>query len=474
MKIVLVQQFASPSFGILAIMTYLRHHGIDCEVIVWSLEKEPSEAVYELKPDLVGISLMSTEHLWMVEAVKKLRQKLPTTKIIVGGIHAVIYPEEILAVQGVDLVCNSDGENVLVETCRALDEGKSDLSLIKGLAYKDENGVARSTGRADFYNYSSDIIEDRTPYFTRYPVMAKDTVPRFIASRGCPYNCSFCYNGQIQNIFKDSHNKYLRYKDPDNLIREISNIRRKHPVESIFFVDDLFSANKKWLAHFLDIYKKEIGYPFMCTTRANLMTEELAKMLAGAGCRTISFGVETGNEVIREKILNKKISDRQLIECGQIARKYGMQVQTSNMFCLPEETLEDAYKTIELNQKAGTQQPFCSLFLPFPNTELTNYCIEKGYLKADYTFKDMPKSFLKESVLSLKDKEKIVNLQHLAYFFIRYPWLYKNFRWVVRFRILKPLFFILYLLSSFLRHKEERGRSYISTFFYAWLFRKTI
>lgn len=474
MKIVLVQQYASPSFGVLAIMSYLRHHGVDCEVVVWSLEKNPVAALCCLKPDLIGISLMSTEHYWMVKAAEDIRRKLPETKIIVGGIHAVIYPDEVLAVPDVDMVCNSDGEQVLLEICRMLDKGKTDWSSIKGLGYRDENGVARSTGRADFYTYSSEIVEDRAPYFSRYPVMAGDTVPRFIASRGCPYNCSFCYNGQIQNIFKDSHNKYLRYKDPENLIREISNTCKNHRVESIFFVDDLFSANKKWLSQFLKIYKREIGYQFMCTTRANLMNDDVAKMLAEAGCQTISFGIETGNDLIREKVLNKKVSDRQIIDCGQAALKYGIQVQTSNMFCLPEETLSDAYKTIELNHKAGTHLPFCSLFLPFPNTELANYCIEKGYLKADYSFKDMPKSFLKESVLSLHDKEKIINLQHLSYFFIRYPWLYKNFKWVVRFRILKPLFFLLYLFSSFLRHKEERRRSYVSTFFYAWQFRKTI
>lgn len=474
MKVVLLQQYASPSFGILALISYLRHHKIDCDVVIWSLEREPVEALSKLSPDMVGISLMTTEHYWMVDAVKAIRQKLPEIKIIVGGIHAIVYPEDVLSVPGVDLVCNSDGELVLLELCRALDEGRTNWDSIRGLTFRDEKGAVRSNERANFFEYSPEIIEDRTPYFLRYPIMAKDTVPRFIASRGCPYNCSFCYNGQIKSIFKESHGRYVRYKEPENMIREISHICGKHKVESVFFVDDLFSANRKWLSHFLSLYKREIGYPFMCTTRANLMDEELAKMLAEAGCRTISFGVETGNDLIREKILNKKVSDEQIIKCGQVARKYGMQVQTSNMFCLPEETLQDAYKTIELNHKAGTHLPFCSLFLPFPNTELTNYCIEKGYLKADYSFKDMPRSFLKESVISIKDKDEVVNLHHLSYFFIRHPWLYKNFRWAVRFKRLKPLFFYLYLFSSFLRHKEERGRSYISTFFYAWQFRKTI
>jgi anaerobic magnesium-protoporphyrin IX monomethyl ester cyclase len=70
------------------------------------------------------------------------------------------------------------------------------------------------------------------------------------------------------------------------------------------------------------MYKREIGYPFMCTTRANLMDEELARMLSNAGCQTVSVGIETGNELIREKVLNKKVSDEQMIECGRIVRKY--------------------------------------------------------------------------------------------------------------------------------------------------------
>jgi len=410
----------------------------------------------------------------MVDAVRDIRTNIPDVKIIIGGIHAIIYPDEILSVGGVDFVCNSDGEKVLLELCSALAEGRTDWSTIKGLVCRDSNGVISSSGRANFVEYSPEIIEDRTPYFSRYPLMARDTVPRFIASRGCPYDCSFCYNGQIKNIFKGSYGKYLRYKDPDNLIREISTLCRGRQVDSIFFVDDLFSANKKWLSQFLGIYKKEIGYPFMCTTRANLMDDDLARMLSEAGCQTISYGIETGNASLRGKILNKKISDEQMVQCGQIARKYGMQVQTANMFCLPDETLEDSFKTIELNHRAGTNLAFSSLFLPFPDTALANYCIEKKYLKPDFSFRDLPTSFLTESMLSLENKESIINVQKLSYLFIRYPWIYRRFRGVVQIQALKPVFSLLYMLSNFLRHKAERKRSFFSAFLYAWQFRKTL
>jgi anaerobic magnesium-protoporphyrin IX monomethyl ester cyclase len=473
MKMIFIQQYSSLCFGVLALMSHLRYHGINCEVIVWQLEDKPVEILYDLKPDLIGISLMTTEHFWMVEAVKEIRKKLPETKMIVGGIHATIYPDDIMEVPGVDLVCNSDGEQVLLEVCNALEGSSNKWSSIEGLTYRDEGGIIHHNKRANFFNFLPEIVEDRTPYFSRYPVMSKDTVPRFIASRGCPYNCNFCYNEQIKELFNDN-GKYLRYKDPENLIREISGITRNFNVESVFFVDDLFTMNKKWLADFLKLYKNDIDSPFMCTTRANLMDDSLAKILSEAGCQTVSFGIETGNEFIREKVLNKKISDEQIIRCGKTIQKYGMQIQTANMFCLPGESLQDAYKTIEINHKAGTHLAFCSLFLPFPNTSLAKYCIENGYLKSDYSFDDLPKSFLTKSMISLKDKMEIVNVQQLSYFFIRYPWFYKNFRWVVKFQKLKPLFFLIYLLSNFLRHKEERGRSYFSAFLYAWQFRKTI
>lgn len=474
MKVVFLQQYASPNFAILSIMSYLNHHDIECDVIVWSLEKDPVKTIFEINPDLLGISVMSTEHYWLVNAVRLIKERVPQTIIIAGGIHCVLYPDEVLSVAGVDFVCNSDGEQVMLELCHKLSEEKRDWFSIKGLTYKDERATIRSNGRAEYFNYCLEIIESRTPYFSRYPIMSKDTVPRFIASRGCPYKCSFCYNGQIKDIFKDNSGSYLRYKVPENLICEISKVCKRGDIESIFFVDDLFCANKKWLSRFLTMYKKEIGYPFMCTTRANLMNDELGEMLADAGCQTISFGIETGNEMIREKILNKKIADEQMVECGRIVRKYRMQIQTANMFCLPDETLADAFKTIELNHRVGTDLAFTSLFLPFPNTELAQYCIEKGYLKSDFSFRDLPKSFLTKSMLSIDNKEAIINVQQLSYFFVRYPRFYNKFRWIVRINILRPIFYLLYILSNFLRHKIERKRSYLSALIYAWQLRKTV
>jgi hypothetical protein len=224
----------------------------------------------------------------------------------------------------------------------------------------------------------------------------------------------------------------------------------------------------KWMQEFLYRYKREVGIPFMCTTIADLMPEKMAKMLAEAGCQTVSFGIETGNYDIRKNILEKDIPDEKIIECGTNLSKYGIKVQTSNMFCLPDETLEDAFKTIELNIKAKVNFCFSALFLPFPNQGVTNYAIKKGYLGADYSLHSLPSTFLATSLLNIPDKAEVKNVHRLAYFFVRWPWTFRLFKNCVRWTFFDIIFYYLSILGNFLRHKEERGISFVPAFIYAW------
>jgi radical SAM superfamily enzyme YgiQ (UPF0313 family) len=384
----------------------------------------------------------------------------------------MLYPEEILKEADVDLVCHSEGEEVILKVIAETGKPSPDWSSIHGIAYRNASKQYVFNPRAEVVPYDDAILEDRSFYYNRYPQIAKDTVHRFISSRGCPYKCSFCYNAVLRDALKGK-GVYVRQKSVDNFIRELSAQCSRYKVESIFFCDDLFTYNKKWLRQFLDAYKKEIKLPFMCTSRANLMDEETAQMLADSGCRTISFGIESGNAKLRKQVLNKNITDEEIITCGNLLRKHGIMVQTANMFCLPDETIEDSFKTIELNIKARTSYAFTALFMPFPNTELTEYCIKRGYLKAGYSLKDLPHSFLNDSVLSIPDKERIMNVHRMAYFFIKWPWLYMAAKNLVRLTVLTPLFKRIFLLSNLLRHKEERGISLWAAVRYAWRLRKS-
>ncbi|MBT6229285.1 MAG: B12-binding domain-containing radical SAM protein [Candidatus Scalindua sp.] len=473
--IVFIQQYAVPYFGVLSITSHLSYRGYKAEVLIESLEEDIIGKLKQLQPKLIGISLMSPEHKWLINLSQSIHQSLPEIPIIAGGVHGIFYPEQIISQASVDLVCHSDGEDVIINVIKQLNNEISDWSSISGLSYKTDDDEIRTTQRADLVPFDDNIIADRNIYYNRYPQLAKDKVQRFFSSRGCHFRCSFCYNSNIHDVFKEK-GKYIRQKSVRSFIQEITSEHDRYPIDCFFFSDDLFTFDKKWLKEFLDIYKERVGRPFWCTTRANTIDENTARMLAEAGCITASFGIETGNYNIRKNVLKKNITDEKIIRCGNLLHDYGINTQTANMFCLPDETVEDALRTIDINIKAKTSYAFTALFMPFPNTALCNYCIEKGLLKPDYSLNDLPTSFLITSILDIpkRQKESIKNVHRLAFFFIKWPWLFRLFKKVVYLNLLSPLFHYIFLFATVLRHKEERGISWWATIRYAWRLRKSI
>jgi radical SAM superfamily enzyme YgiQ (UPF0313 family) len=414
---------------------------------------------------------MTPQHTWLAEVSILIKQWFPGTPVIVGGVHAVLYPEDVLKLPAVDYVCTGEGEIPMASFCLALRDGTLDVAGIRGLGYRGGDAVCINE-REDLIPSISGHFEDREIYYSRYPGLRNDELKQFVASRGCPYACSFCFNEQLRDIFHGK-GKYIRLKDAGHLLEEIRKVRASSGIGSIFFADDLFTMNKSWLREFLPAYKKEINIPFMCTTRANLMDEEIASLLSEAGCHTVSFGIETGNEQIRNEVLGKRVSDKDIINCAGFLRKYGIRIQTSNMFCLPDETLDDALSTVKLNIKIKADFAFSTLFMPFPGTRLSDYCIQKGYLGKDFSFADLPKSFLNHSILSLQDKDKIENVQKSSYFLIKYPVLLNYFEWIVRRIGATWPFYPLIFLGTFLRYKEERRISFLSAVRFLWRFRKS-
>lgn len=466
MKICFIQKQAFAYFGIMSLSGYLKKFGFQTDVLIANLENDLISKVKQIDPDVIGISALTPEHSWLINISKLIKQELPELPIIVGGVHAILYPQKILDIPYVDFVCLGEGEKAL----HGLLSGKNP-SGIKGIAYKTGESYRHNEQETLLGNLSSHF-DDRNIYYDRYSSLKADHLKQFYSSRGCPFKCSFCFNKQLSAVFK-GHGRYLRSKEPQHFISEIESVMKNSPTRSVYFADDLFTLNTKWLSEFLPLYSKKVGLPFMCVTRANLMTEEIAAMLKKAGCHTISFGVETGNEHIRKTVLKKNVTDKQLLDCASVLKKHGIRIQTSNMFALPHETLDDALDTIELNIKMKTDFLFSTLLMPFPETELSDYCIENGFLTQDFNFEDLPESFLTTSVLSIPEKEKIENVQKIAHLLVRFPIIYRPMRFIIkRFNFRKPFYWLLFL-NTFIRYKEERKISLINAIRFLWRFRKS-
>jgi radical SAM superfamily enzyme YgiQ (UPF0313 family) len=466
-RITFVQKNPFPNFGILSIAGYLKQHDIASDVLIADLEKDIFKALNETMPDLIGITCMSTEYMWVMDFIKKLRLYVPETPVILGGVHPTVYSEKISPESSLDYICVGEGEELLVELMRHLDNGPPES--IAGLCYKSNDKWVRNAVRRRIP--SLDWQEDREIYYRRYTDMAGDDLKQFLSGRGCYYNCNFCFNAQINSMYGND-GLVVRRKRPDLFVQEIKDVVSCYGARSLFFADDIFASDKTWLQEFIPIFKSRVTLPFMCTARANMIDSEIVRLLRQGGCHTVSMGVESGDEELRRNILGKHISDGDLIEASRILRDNKIRLQTSNMFVLPGETVEKALKTIELNIQMKTTFAFASFLMPFPGNKIARIAQESGVLKKDYDFKDMPNSFFTKSVLDIPDKQYIDNVHSISYWCIRHPWLYPIFKKLVYIKF--PLLFkVIFLGGLFFRYKEERQIGFFSAVKLFWRFRKS-
>jgi hypothetical protein len=146
----------------------------------------------------------------------------------------------------------------------------------------------------------------------------------------------------------------------------------------------------------------------------------MAKALKAAGCSRVSFGLECGNESLRNLLLKKSLTDDQIRKAAAFLHQVNIPFFTYNMMGLPGERLEDAFKTLELNIEIGAQCAWTSVFQPFPGTELAEYCLEHGFLDKPIST-DEPVDTHTHSLLRQPDIDKVVRLQKFVYIAIRFP-----------------------------------------------------
>jgi len=445
MEVLLIQKQAFPYFGVTSISGYLKKHNHNTDCLIDNLTPiETQKEVFD-KADIIGVSVLSTEHAWLIDTVRKIRSMVGFKLIIIGGIHAILYPE-ILWETEADMLCIGEGE----EAFRKIADGKS-WSSIEGIWLKDgtKNNMPKLIQKFDW-------VEDRDIYYNRYPSLKKEEQKQFITGRGCEFRCNFCFNKHIQKKFSRM-GKYIRKKPVDLVIKEIEAVESK----VICFSDDNFIADKKWIFDFLEKYRRKINKPFMCVLRADLMTSEVANELSKSGCHTVSMGVETGNEETRKNILNKNLSNNAIFRAATLLQINNIRIQTSNMFGIPGETIEDALKTIQFNIDIGTDFAFTAMLLPFPDTDIERIALEYGWLDKPLSFESLPQSFFSSSVFNSPDIHILERIKAIAYWSIAYPKLFWFLKKLIRLEC-RLLFTLINNSGIFFRYKAERKLSFIS------------
>lgn len=349
-------------------------------LVLDSIDKqEIDNVIEEFSPEVIGLSVTSFQFEFTKDIVKYLYEKYPKIKIILGGPHPTICPEESIKLEGVSGICVGEGEYPLLELVTALENNKP-YRGIKNLWFKEDKKIIKNEIRELIQDLDSLPMEDRE-LFDFQKMIDKRTNHRveIMATRGCPFNCSYCINHRLSKIYSGK-GRYVRFRSPENVIQEMQNILSAYKnVERFTFHDDTFTLDKQWLRKFLILYKGKINLPYTCNGRIHCFDEEIAKLLKWSGCTTVGFGIETGNPHLRNNILKRNMTDEHILTTFKAAKKHRLRTHAFNMIGIPFETEKTIKETIKLNRKTKTDEMFVSIFRPLPGTDIYDLCKKKGF-----------------------------------------------------------------------------------------------
>ena len=303
---------------------------------------------------------------------------------IAGGVHPTLNPDETIAVDGVDIVCIGEGEEPLLELADALQNGR-DITSIRNLWIKTKENIHKNPTRPFIKNLDAIPFPDRGLFDYENLDREREGIGVFMASRGCPYDCFYCCNHAIKKCTEGASG-YVRFRSVDNVISEIKQALADYPfIKLLHFDDDILPINKKWFKDFSDKYAKEISLPFECNIRPNLVDEITIELLKNAGCKTLRLGLESGNAFIRNKILNRGLSEETLVKAATLCKEAGIRLYTFNMVGLPFEDMPARLDTVKLNARINSDEEQISIFYPYEKTRLFDICLEQKLIRDNET-----------------------------------------------------------------------------------------
>ncbi len=330
-------------------------------------------------PAVIGFSVTSNMWPYARDWIAWTKEKFIDTLIICGGVHPTLNPEDVIETYGVDAICLGEGEEALIELCNKLNDGR-DITKIRNIWYKNNGTIYKNPTRSLLKNPDFLPFPDREIFNYKELYHERMNEASVMASRGCPFKCSYCCNEALWKVY-DKTSQYVRFRSCANVIQELKQITGNYTfIKGFAFDDDILPLNINWFKEFAYEYKREIGLPFTCNVRPNLINEHVVRLLKEAGCWRVHMGIESGNDKIRNEVLNRNLSKEQILKAFSLCRENGIKLYSYNMIGLPEEDMPEILDTIKLNARIGADMHQISIFYPYKNTRLYDFCQAKGLI----------------------------------------------------------------------------------------------
>ena len=389
----------------------LKNTDADVDLIDMTFQKSPikyAESIFEKKNyDIVGFSLMTTMFKDALKIASLIKKYSKDTKVIFGGPHPTVFPEETLNYNDIDAVCVGEGELTFLD----LIKNNGNFQNVKGLWFKHNHKIIKNppnllVGNLDDMPFPSFDLLPMEKYFKNW--FQLDSVSDglkgvgILASRGCPYNCSYC-QPTLRKIFGQK----IRKRSHENIIKELKIIKEKYNINAFIFLDDTFIIDNKWVTGICDLMiKNKLNLVWGCNARADLVTKDLFLKMKEAGLRKVFLGIESGSQRVLDKIYNKQITLKQVESSVKILKSLDLKVQGYFMIGAPTETREEIIKTIKLAKNLDLDEATFSITTPLPCTHLYNKT--KDLIKMDVgDFDYYKRSVYKKMVLTPGEIERL-------------------------------------------------------------------
>ncbi len=406
-------------FGLASIISYIKtYHDLSLKIIdnkkdILSI----IDFINNYEPDVIGFTCVSSQFFYVNLISREIKKQFKDKIIVCGGVHPTLYPQCILETEYLDGIFIGETEEQFLEFLNKIEKGE-DYKTTDNFAYKDDKGfLVKNDIVLKHPNLDVLPCPDRENFDYQKILNESDRMVQVVFSRGCPFNCTYCSNKAIRKVYEFDRNNYIRYRSPENCIKELEQLDNHYNFNKIWIIDDIFGMNKNWLDDFLQQYSERFSFPFMFHLRPNIVTDELMQKIRDAGGYRVLMSIESGNDYIRNSVMKRNISREEIINAFKLAHKYGMETVAPNIIGLPYETKTMITETIKLNAEVNPMNPAVSIFYPYKGSELFNLCVKEGWLDPQ------------ENKEHIEKKESILNYPQISKKEIQYY--YDNFNYLI-------------------------------------------
>jgi len=348
-----------PPFGVMYLAASVEQVGIEVKLLKISSEKTTIDFQ---EFDIVAFSTPSSVTYPLVKACRFTSVYSESCLIVVGGIHASIYPQQTLLDLKADIVSLGEGEITILEI---IDKFKTrNFEKIQGICYLLNSNPVFTHPRPlldniDVLPFPARHLLDQDDFIINNRLAKTDLrMTHIMFSRGCPFSCNYCAAPQ----------KKVQYRSGENIRKELVLLKKEYGIEGFSIVDDNSIINKKKLSEICNSIA-DLGLKWITLSRVDTVDKNILEQMRDAGCIEIAFGAESGSQKILNA-MNKKISTEQIIVAVKMAHSVKIDVKLFLVHGYPGENAETTKETLNLLEKVAPLIHRVSLFrfVPLPGS----------------------------------------------------------------------------------------------------------